>query len=83
MSLMATVENGRLTMHNLIPSLPECKPVGQSGPENGDIAEVPVGLDPEHHRIILAHWFGWHPVSAVAVAGGHDSAPAPIHEAHR
>ena len=53
-------------MHNLIPSLPECKPVGRSGPENGDIATVPVGLDPEHHRIILAHWYGWRPVGVVA-----------------
>ena len=45
-------------MHNLVPSLPEFKPVGRSGPENGNIAEVPVGLNLEHHRIILAHWYG-------------------------
>ncbi len=45
-------------MHNLASLLPECKPAGQNGLENGNIAEIPIGLDPEHHRIILAHWFG-------------------------
>lgn len=51
-------------MHNLIPSRPERKLAGQSGPENGDTAELPIGLNPAHHRIILAHWFGQ--VGAVA-----------------
>ncbi len=45
-------------MTNVTRPLPEYKPAGQSGLENGDIAEVPIGLDPEHHRIILRHWFG-------------------------
>ena len=45
-------------MHYLTLSPSELKPVGRSRPENGDIAELPVGLDPAHHRIILAHWFG-------------------------
>ena len=58
-------------MHNLIPSLPECKPVGQSGPENGNIAEVPVGLDPQQHRIIARHWFGIEPFQQVGDIAAH------------
>ncbi len=54
-------------MHNLINPRLECKPAGLSGPENGNIAELPVGLNPAHHRKILAHWFGQ--VGAVADVG--------------
>ncbi len=87
MSLTATVENGRLAMHNLISPLPECKPADQSGPENGDIAEIPVGLDPERHRIILKHWFGWRPVGAVVADVVQDLAfrreAIPVHTTRR
>ena len=48
-------------MHNLIPPLPEYKPADQSGPENGDIAEVPVGFDPVANPILAEHFFGLRP----------------------
>ena len=53
-------------MHNLIPPLPEFKPVGRSGPENGVIAKFPVGFDPVANPILAEHFFGWRPLGAVA-----------------
>ena len=64
MSLTTTVENRQVTMLNLARLLPKCKPAGQNGLEDGVLVKLPVGLDPEHHRIILAHLFGQ--VGAVA-----------------
>ena len=45
---------------------PDCKPTGLDRPENGHNAGPDLGLDPERHRIILQHWFGWQPVGVVA-----------------
>ena len=48
-------------MDNLIPPLPECKPASRSRPENGDIAEIPVGFDPVANPILAEHFFGLSP----------------------
>ena len=64
-------------MHNLIPSRPERKTVGRSRPENGDIAEIPVGLDPEHHRIITQHWFGIEPFRQVGTVAALSDVDCP------
>ena len=44
------------------PQPPEIRPAPQRD-GIGDVAELPLGLDPERHRMILQHWFGKRPAS--------------------
>ena len=45
-------------MPNITSSKLSFNPPGQVGPEIGDAAELPVGLDPQRFPILATHWFG-------------------------
>ncbi len=52
-------------MSNIATGAGERKACSQE-PETVAYVGLASGLDPERHRIILQHWFGWQPVGVVA-----------------
>ena len=50
-------------MDNIIHLPSEDNPRVETSPEIGDVAEIPVGFDPDRFPIIARHWYGVSPAA--------------------